>query len=145
MNIYKKTISLGISCDFILGDVNVNLNIHDVNGKAIYNRNLPNLLSDSDALIFVYDVCHVGSFETLKDWIKTVRSIKTSPLMVLIGHKTDLSRNVTIDDQISASKDYHVVFNTEVPGFSESINAAFNKIVVEVLSNQDYIPVICRF
>lgn len=134
MDCYTKTISLG-------GD-NINLNIYDVNGKAIYNRNLPNLLYNADSIIFVYDVCHVGSFEALKEWLKTVRLIQTSPLMVLIGHKTDLSRNVTIDDEINASKDYQVVFNTEVSGFSDSINSAFSKIIADILSNQNHIPVI---
>ncbi len=57
--------------------------------------------------------------------------------MVLVGHKIDLLRNVSIDDQINASKDYQTVFNTEVSSFSESINTAFVRIAYEILAKQE--------
>ena len=57
--------------------------------------------------------------------------------MVLVGHKIDLLRNVSIDDQINASKDYQTVFYTEVSSFSESINTAFVRIASEILAKQE--------
>ena len=57
--------------------------------------------------------------------------------MVLVGHKIDLLRNVSIDDQVNASKDYQTVFNTEVSSFSESINTAFVRIAYEILAKQE--------
>ena len=46
-------------------------------------------------------------------------------------------RNVSIDDQINVSNGYHTVFNTEVYGFSESINTAFVRIAYEILAKQE--------
>ena len=136
MDIYTKTIILGKILDIIVDDINVNLNIYDVNGKVCDSRNLPNLLSNSDALIFVYDVNHVGSFESLKNWIKAAQDCAYSSLMVLVGHKIDLLRNISIDDQIIASKDYQLVFNTEASS-SELINTAFVRIASEILTKQE--------
>ena len=57
--------------------------------------------------------------------------------MVIVEHKIDLLRNVSIDDQINVSKGYQTVFNTEVSGFSESINTAFVRIAYEILAKQE--------
>ena len=111
----------------------MNLSIYDISGKVLNSRNLLNLLWNTDAFLFVYDVSHAGSFVYLQDWLKVVQTQQSPPFIALIGHKMDLIRNVSIEDQIVASKDYQVVFNTEISTMSESIHNAFIKITSEIL------------
>ena len=119
------------------GEHNINLTLYDVNGSALLNRNLPNLLHNSDALLFVYDVRHKGSFVNLKEWNQTVKSSQFSALFALIGHKSDLSAVVKIEDLYAVSKDYHITLNTEISPYSDSINNAFVRITKEVLSQPE--------
>jgi small GTP-binding protein len=100
---YSSTIGLDTyEYDIHAGTHTFKIQLYDIGGSALKNRMLVNVLHSADAILFVYDITNVGSFQRLEAWIQTVHktfqvmpdSTKIPfndrlPYMALVGHKTD--------------------------------------------------------
>ncbi len=47
------------------GDINVSLQLWDVDGSALSGKMLETYLHDSNAIVFVYDITNLNSYENI--------------------------------------------------------------------------------
>lgn len=90
--VYKQT----IGCDFyekqlvLRQNQRVSLRVWDIGGQSIHSKNLKSYLETTDAVLLVYDVTNLESFNNLSDWILQLRKYNTTPNLYLVGNKVDL-------------------------------------------------------
>lgn len=62
-------------------------------------------------ILIVYDVSRRGTFEGLNDWIKFIKENSSdNPLVVVVGNKIDLEREVRTEDGNKIAKDNKFFF-----------------------------------
>ncbi|KAL2913522.1 Ras-related protein Rab-28 [Polyrhizophydium stewartii] len=112
---YKQTIGLYIHETklWLPNKLNkVELRVWDVGGHTLRNKLATNYLFYADAILFVYDITHVGSFSTLTTWLKRVRATfdvedaaqpgvrdRRLPFLGLIANKCDLEYMRTVEQE----------------------------------------------
>ncbi|KAI8930065.1 P-loop containing nucleoside triphosphate hydrolase protein [Entophlyctis helioformis] len=88
----------------------VELRLWDVGGHTLHSKLATNYLFYADAILFVYDITHVGSFASLARWLKRVYAtfdvddpVRANvrdhrlPYMALMANKTDLDHMRTVE------------------------------------------------
>ncbi|ORC90907.1 putative small GTP-binding protein Rab28 [Trypanosoma theileri] len=141
---YKQTIGL----DFYSKKVElpdggrVTLRIWDIGGQQIGGSMIENYIHEADAVCFVYDVTNPDSFKDVEDWHRCVLTSlekeketprSSSPLMVLVGNKTDLpNRQVTNGMHERAASMNHMEAFLISARSGERINALFTKIAARL-------------
>ncbi|KAJ3331767.1 Ras- protein Rab-28 [Blyttiomyces sp. JEL0837] len=149
---YKQTVGL----DFyqkkltLTNDLSVNIKLWDVAGQTIIsNRRAANYLYSANAVILVYDITHVGSFQNLEEWLKLIHKTYLDeidpvaldtrdprlPFMALVGNKSDLTSIRTVKNE------RHNVFAAvnNLPSFlvssktGEGITACLQQITSDLL------------
>uniref|UniRef100_A0AC34PUD7 Ras-related protein Rab-28 n=1 Tax=Panagrolaimus sp. JU765 TaxID=591449 RepID=A0AC34PUD7_9BILA len=141
---YSQTIGVDFFSRRILlpHNVPVLLQIWDIGGQSLAANMLSNYLFGAHAVLFVYDVMNMATFENLTDWIETVRRITKNyekpPFLALIGNKTDMEhrRSVRIDKhnkfaEKSGMSSYYTSAKT-----GDSVDLCFKQIAAVVLGIQ---------
>lgn len=90
--VYKQT----IGCDFFEKQLEVrkshfvSLRVWDIGGQSIHSKNLQSYLEHANAILLVYDVTNVESFNNLQDWLAQLRRFNDTEYVYLLGNKADL-------------------------------------------------------
>jgi Ras-related protein Rab-28 len=95
---YKQTIGLDFFSRRLLvpqqgkGDIIVNMQLWDIGGQTLGSSMLQTYIFGASAIIFVYDVSNMQSFQNLEDWYDVVYKVYPDkmPYTALIGNKMDL-------------------------------------------------------
>lgn len=112
------------------------LQLWDTAGQEIYRAITTSYYRDSDVAIIVYDITDQESFDSLKDWVNTVRTnAPPTCIIAIVGNKKDLEatgqRKVKFDDgKIFAESGNFPFFETSALT-GENVRALFEQLAFE--------------
>jgi len=139
---YKETVDEMYHGEFDVGGCELTLNIQDTGGN--YVDDFPAMvgvsLASADAVLLVYSVADLSSFEEVSRLRDLVQSVKGEDIpIVVVGNKTDLPREIT-KEEVEAT----VMFDWE-NGYMEccakdniNINAVFKELLNQAKSKFDF-------
>ena len=132
----------------------VHLTIWDFAGGSEYYDVRTELYCDSDAIIFVFDLSSLNTFDNIQNWLeeinlhlnssknnnKTKKSVTTE--YYLVGTKADIASHKKVDDKTEEYKKYCI--NNHINGLYYEISSTnpqqifqlFNDIVTKTLINR---------
>ena len=98
-DIYQATMAVGFSSKIIkYENKKVKLNIWDLSGDDRFKMVLKTYLKHIDAIILVYDVTKMDTFNNIKKWIKFVETSQVNEtknmVYILLANKTDKENRV---------------------------------------------------
>ena len=88
---------------------NIKIQIWDSAGQEKYKGLIPSYVRNSSIVFIVYDVSNRSSFDNVPNWISFVKNIEKTK-MILVGNKTDLQREVQINEGEELSKNEEMLF-----------------------------------
>jgi small GTP-binding protein len=96
---YKPTVGVDVFTKAISlpGDVNVTLRLWDTSGTSITSPMFPKHVHGVDAVIFVYDITSIPSYQAIERWVAAVqthtkgRERGKAPVFALLGNKMDMT------------------------------------------------------
>ncbi len=88
---YEATIAVGFcSKKVVYYNKKIKLNVWDLSGDIRFRTVLKTYLKHVHAVIIVYDVTNINSFNNVKQWIELVKSVQTNKVnFVLLANKID--------------------------------------------------------
>ena len=91
MELYQPTVAVGYSSKKLNYDnKKIKLNVWDLSGDIRFRTVLKTYLKHVHAVIIVYDVTNINSFNNVKQWIELVKSVQTNKVnFVLLANKID--------------------------------------------------------
>ena len=97
-NPFSESYEPSIGVDFMSKNIkfhgqNIKLQMWDTAGQEKYKGLIPSYVRNSSIVFIVYDISSKSSFDNVPNWIKFVKEIENTT-MVLVGNKTDLNREV---------------------------------------------------
>jgi len=118
---YEKTEST-IGCSFfkkklMVNDKEVWLHIIDTAGSQRFNTLLPMYVKGAHAILFVYDVTNLESFDKIKLLLNDKTIQQSNATMFLIGNKLDLPRVIDFNEVKSFAKE-HLMHHHELTATS---------------------------
>ncbi|KAJ3095772.1 Ras- protein Rab-28 [Phlyctochytrium planicorne] len=108
----------------------------------------PNYLHEANAILLIYDITHIGSFQNLEEWIKLIHKtflggIESDmnakdprlPFLGLLGNKSDLShiRVVKPDRHYQLASDFNLVGFFVSARTGDNLSSAIYQIAAELL------------
>ena len=94
-NIFQEIYLATVGIDFKIKTETINnkqykLFLYDTTGQEKYKSIALNIIKNAQGIILMYDITDRKSFESIPDWIKSVKDAKGSNFpMVLLGNKLD--------------------------------------------------------
>ena len=83
----------------------IKLQIWDTAGQEKYKAITNSFYCNSNAALIVFDLCSKESYDRVEYWIKEVKKYtREDVILMLIGNKLDLERQVSLDSAIAKSK-----------------------------------------
>ncbi|KAJ9592970.1 hypothetical protein L9F63_015340, partial [Diploptera punctata] len=131
--------------DFLLkrmslsGAGNITLKLWDVGGQSLSGNMLDKYVFGADIVILVYDITNIPSFESLEEWLNTVRKIVSSqepqPMVAVQINDGDLEhqRKVRPEKQHKFIQENGLSSYLVSARTGEMVALCFQKIVAEVL------------
>jgi len=74
------------------------LKLWETSGQTKYQFLIPIYLKGAQILFVVFDICSRASWISAKQWISDIEKLKLEVVVVMIGNKADLKREVTRED-----------------------------------------------
>ena len=124
-----------IGIEFIHKETNdkTTLIIWDTAGQERFDSLSSTLYRDADAVLFVYDVSNVESFNALGHWYRQARSYcNREVVQVLVGNKTDLKHMVDKDIAVSWARERFMVYETACPKDGNGCFQVFSTVVSQL-------------
>ena len=132
---YKQTIGL----DFFMkqvdlpGQVQVALQVWDIGGQTLGGKMIGNYIYGAQAVLLVYDITNLQSFQDLEDWLDVVKKTfqgEEMPYLGLIGNKSDLAHIRAIkSDAHNKFADENCMYSYFVSAKSgDNVNSCFFRI-----------------
>jgi Ras-related protein Rab-2A len=104
----------------------VKLQIWDTAGQESFRSITRSYYRGAAAALLVYDVSRRQSFEHLARWLTDVRhSASDETVIMVIGNKTDLEREVSTEEGESFAKEHGLIFCETSAKTSQNVDAAF--------------------
>ena len=94
-NIFQEVYLATVGIDFKIKTETINnkqykLFLYDTTGQEKYKTIALNIIKNAQGIILMYDITNRKSFESIPDWIKSVKEAKGSDFpMILLGNKLD--------------------------------------------------------
>ncbi|XP_069679053.1 ras-related protein Rab-28-like [Periplaneta americana] len=123
----------------ISGAGNITLQIWDVGGKSIEGNMLDKYIYGADVVLLVYDITNPISFDSLEEWLDTIRRVVVSqepqPLITVVANKCDLEhqRKVRPERQHKFSQENGLASHLVSARTGEMVALCFQKIVADML------------
>lgn len=118
-------------------NVVASLQVWDVGGQQLGGKMIEHYLSNSDAILCVYDVTNPSSLQDVEDWkdciVKVFQGKAEKPKLILVGNKTDLPyQKVTKEthDEVAATYGMDAYLVSAISG--ERIQSMFIKIAADL-------------
>ena len=113
-NPFNDNYEVSIGIDFMSKNIrfrgqNIKIQIWDSAGQEKYKGLIPSYVRNSSIVFIVYDVSNRSSFDNVPNWISFVKNIEKTK-MILVGNKTDLQREVQINEGEELSKNEEMLF-----------------------------------
>jgi len=75
----------------------ISLTIWDLGGQEKYETLLDTFIDGTDGVILCFDLTMYSSFVNLDKWISLIRNKGRTPVIVLLGNKSDLVEQISVD------------------------------------------------
>ena len=132
---YKQTIGL----DFFMkqvslpGNIQVALQVWDIGGQTLGGKMIGNYIYGAQAVLLVYDITNLQSFQDLEDWLDVVKKTfqgEEMPYLGLIGNKSDLAHIRAVkSDAHNKFADENCMYSYFVSAKSgDNVNSCFFRI-----------------
>jgi len=121
------------------GNRNLAIKLWDVSGSALSGRMLDKYVFGAHAILLVYDVSNVASFEILADWLdacrKCVSTQEKPPTYALMANKIDLEhlRAIKSDRHHKFAQENGLLTYAVSAKTGEGVNLGIQKISAELL------------
>ena len=141
-NPYNEAYEPSIGVDFMSKNIkfrgqNIKLQMWDTAGQEKYKGLIPSYVRNSSIVFVVYDISQKSSFDNIPNWIKFIKSIENTTL-VLCGNKIDLSdRKVTKEEGMALASKEGIAFFEVSAKTNENIKNMFYNAVGDLPSFAD--------
>ena len=120
---------------------------YDTTGQEKYKSISLNMIKNANGIILMYDITNQVSFESIPEWIESVKNVKGSNFpMILLGNKIDEEgdRKISKEEGEKLAKNFDIDFfeisNRDGININEAGLAMINKIIeYRQKYNADYI------
>ena len=120
---------------------------YDTTGQEKYKSISLNMIKNANGIILMYDITNKVSFESIPEWIESVKNVKGSNFpMILLGNKIDEEgdRKISKEEGEKLAKNFDIDFfeisNRDGININEAGLAMINKIIeYRQKYNADYI------
>eukprot|EP00030_Apusomonadida_sp_AF-17_P006393 a680230_27.p1 GENE.a680230_27~~a680230_27.p1 ORF type:complete len:244 (+),score=80.65 a680230_27:44-733(+) len=136
---YKQTIGLDcFSSQIALPEnVDVTISLWDIGGQNLGSKMLKQYIFGAHAILFVYDITSLQSFQNLEDWLEVARQAfegATMPHMTLVGNKSDMAhmRAIKIDRHREFAHDNGMLSQFVSAKTGDKVSATFTRIAAEL-------------
>ena len=114
VNPFNESYETSIGIDFMSKNIKfkgktIKIQIWDSAGTEKYKGLIPSYIRYSSIVFIVYDISNRSSFENVPNWIKFVKDIENTNL-VICGNKIDLNREVEMDEGQKIAKNNQAQF-----------------------------------
>ena len=139
---YKETVDEMYHGEFDVGGCELTLNIQDTGGS--YVDDFPAMvdvsLASADAVLLVYSVADLQTFEEVSRLRDLVHSVKGEDIpIVVVGNKTDLPREITKEEgEATVMLDWENGYMECCAKDNININAVFKEILNQAKSRFDF-------
>lgn len=136
---YQATIGIDfLSKTLYLDDRVVRLQLWDTAGQERFRSLIPSYIRDSSVAIVCYSIADRGSFVSVDKWINEVKNERgPDVLIMLVGNKSDLDREVSEDEGYDKAERLEVLFMETSAKTGTNVKKLFNKIASELPESQD--------
>ncbi|KAK4475486.1 hypothetical protein MN116_002535 [Schistosoma mekongi] len=136
---YHATIGIDfVSKTLCFNEKSVRLQLWDTAGQERFRSLIPSYIKDSSVAIVVYDVTNRDSFIKASDWIREIRTERSSKTLVfLVGNKVDLEDERVVSAEEAAEKaEKENLFFVETSAKTDfQIQKLFDEVVEEIVKN----------
>ena len=149
-NIFQEIYLATVGIDFKIKTETINnkqykLFLYDTTGQEKYKSIALNIIKNAQGIILMYDITDRKSFESIPDWIKSVKDAKGSNFpMILLGNKLDKEdvRVIKEKEGKELADEYKIKFfetsNKTGTNIQEAGMALFNEILkINNLENRE--------
>lgn len=115
----------------------VKLQIWDTAGQERFRSITRAYYRDADALLLLYDVTNMTSFENIRAWLGEIKEYAhDNVIIMLLGNKADMAseRVVTYDDGEKLAKEYSIPFMETSAKTNVNIERAFMAVATSLKS-----------
>ena len=122
------------------------LQIWDTAGQERYRAILPNYYRHVNAVILCFDLTRRETFLHLNQWLETIAQIQPTPIVILVGNKTDLTDFRVVSpndlqsliDRIGTSmKKFHCLKYVETSAKEDQPNVLQSKILEYIITTYE--------
>jgi small GTP-binding protein len=104
-NVFKSETSTTIGVDFKIvsfdlgNETYAKMQIWDTCGSERFKSLTASFLKTCSAFILVFDLTRLSTFQSIDNWIKTIKENTKPKFLILIGNKSDLKEERTVDKE----------------------------------------------
>ena len=138
-NLYNiKIIQATIGVDFSTKQIDyqensIKLQIWDSAGQERYKALIPSYVRGAAMIFIVYDISDRNSFKNITVWISFIKSVnKDSSILVLVGNKTDLKREISQNEAKELAKKENMIFFEVSAKNGDNIENMFYSCIIEL-------------
>ena len=140
-NIFQEIYLATVGIDFKIKTETINnkqykLFLYDTTGQEKYKSIALNIIKNAQGIILMYDITDRKSFESIPDWIKSVKDAKGSNFpMILLGNKLDKEdvRVIKEEEGKELADEYNIKFFETSNKTGTNIQEAGMALVNEIL------------
>ncbi len=140
-NIFQEIYLATVGIDFKIKTETINnkqykLFLYDTTGQEKYKSIALNIIKNAQGIILMYDITDRKSFESIPDWIKSVKDAKGSNFpMILLGNKLDKEdvRVIKEEEGKELADEYKIKFFETSNKMGTNIQEAGMALVNEIL------------
>ncbi|EGT34384.1 hypothetical protein CAEBREN_06692 [Caenorhabditis brenneri] len=117
--------------------------VWDTAGQERFNTITKNFYHRADAVMLVYDITDVRSFENISKWMYNIdENAKDNIVKMLIGNKWDLKdkRVISRDRGEEMAREYGISYHETSAKTNTNIDVAFDNIIREIIVKKSQTP-----
>jgi small GTP-binding protein len=133
---FLPTIGIDIRSTIIsVGPKRVKLQLYDSSGQPRYHAVTYVFYRAAHCIILSYDVSNRESFLGLRRWIQDIQNYARRPLVILVGNKSDLARQVSAEEaQAFADERRFAFFECNAKCSKADVMPIFQEIALDGIS-----------
>lgn len=138
---YLGNTKMTIGVDFHIykrnhGDKSISFQIWDLSGQEHFQRMrvFDRYVQGSHIVMLAVDLSRIDTFENLPTWLEVAKNANTQPLLILVGTKKDLEREIEKEflEKWACEQGFaHIIETSSLTG--ENVNELFELISMELI------------
>ena len=126
----------------------ISIAIWDTAGQKIFRSLIKHYYKNADAVVIVFDLTNINSFNNIKYWIKETEKLRLDGVpFYIVGNKLDLHKNVVSKNDVELIINEYLYEYDNIKYFETSallgfnVTKLFNSIIYKVLEKNGIISV----